>query len=167
MAEVEPTALAPSRIGSEKGRQHPKEQEEWAPVCEEGNTKPCIPEGEYTAFCKEAKKYPNPRFKRDDIRLVFSVCEGRFAGTQLPRYYSAETAHKIRSHYFREWTTANNGTPPTRGQRMPLKKFRGKLFRIRVTTVKTDAYQEQLPPSLCYSKVAAILELLQTNEALN
>ena len=113
MAEVEPTVLTPTRIGSEQRRQHPTEQEEWAPICEEENDKPCIPEREYAAFCKQAKKYPNPRFKREDVRLLFSICDGQFAGTQLPRYYCAETAHKIRAHYFREWTIANNGVPPT------------------------------------------------------
>src|SRR3970282_1341979 len=107
MAEVEPTVLTPTRIGSEQRRQHPTEQEEWAPICEEENDKPCIPEREYAAFCKQAKKYPNPRFKREDVRLLFSICDGQFAGTQLPRYYCAETAHKIRAHYFREWRIAN------------------------------------------------------------
>jgi len=49
---------------------------------------------------------------------------------------------------------------------MPYKKFTGKLFRVRVATVTTDAYQEKLPPVLQYSKTAAILELVQTNERI-
>jgi hypothetical protein len=83
------------------------------------------------------------------------------------RYFLAETAGKKRSNYNREWVIANQGIAPSRGDRMPYKKFTGKLFRIRVTTVCTDAYQEKLPPALQYSKVAAILELMQTNEKID
>ena len=83
------------------------------------------------------------------------------------RYFSAETAGKRRSDYCREWVIANQGIAPFRGDRMPCKKFTGKLFRVRVLTVCTDAYQEKLPPALQYSKVAAILELVQTNEKID
>ena len=44
------------------------------------------------------------------------------------RYFSAETAGKRRSDYCREWVIANQGIAPFRGDRMPCKKFTGKLF---------------------------------------
>jgi len=118
------------------------------------------------AFCNSALKYRNPRFKRDEIALQFTLCDCKWAGTKLRRYFSVETAGKKRSHYYREWVIANQGIAPSRGDRMPYKKFAGKLFRVRVATVCTDAYQEKLPPTLQYGKVAAILELMQTNEKI-
>lgn len=140
-----------------------KEEQSWAPVCDE-NPAPRVPEGEYLAFCRSAQKYRNPRFKREEITLQLALCDCEYAGTKLTRYFSAETAGKRRSNYYREWVIANQGFAPSRGDRMPYKKFTGKLFRVRVATVTTDAYQEKLPPALHYSKVAAILELVQTNE---
>ena len=98
--------------------------------------------------------------------MHLTLCECDSAGVTLPRYYSAGTAGKKRSNYNREWVIANQGIPPSRGDRMPYKKFTGKLFKVRVKTVSTDAYQEKLPPGLQYSKVAAILELVQTNEKI-
>jgi hypothetical protein len=146
--------------------QHPKREEQaWSPVCNQ-NPAPRVPEGEFLASCKTAHKYQNPRFKREEIVLEFVLCDCKCAGTTLCRYYSATTAGKPRSNYKREWVIANQGIAPLRGDRMPYKKFMGKLFRVRVNTVTTDAYQEKLPPSLQYSKVGAILELVQTNEQI-
>ena len=142
-----------------------KEEHSWAPVCAE-NPDPYVPEGEYLAFCRSAQKYRNPRFKREEIALQLTLCDCEYAGTKLTRYFSAQTAGKKRSNYYREWVIANQGIAPVRGDRMSYKKFTGKLFRVRVSTVTTDAYQEKLPPALHYSKVAAILELVQTNEKI-
>lgn len=142
-----------------------RDEQSWAPICDE-NPAPRVPEGEYLAFCKSAQKYRNPRFKREEIALQLTLCDRECAGAKLTRYFSAETAGKKRSNYYREWVIANQGVAPSRGDRMPYKKFTGKLFKVRVTTVTTDAYQEKLPPSVQYSKVAAILELVQTNEKI-
>lgn len=141
-------------------------EQDKGPICT-GDAKPCIPEGEYLAVCRAAVRYVNPRFKRDEIALRFTVWDGEHSGTKLVRYYSFARSGSHRSHYYREWVIANNGYAPQRGDRMSLKKFKGKLFRVRVATVKADAYQEQLPQAMYYSKVAAILELLQTNERPN
>jgi len=99
--------------------------------------------------------------------LAFSLVECKWQGTKLLRYYSAETAGARRSNYYREWVIANQGIVPSRGDRLPYKKFTQKLFKVRVVTVSSDAYQEKLPPTLQYSKVGAILELVQTNEKIN
>jgi hypothetical protein len=136
------------------------------PICT-ADPAPCVPHGEYLASCIGATRYRNPRFKRDEIALVFSLVECVWAGTKLSRYYSTETAGRKRSNYYREWVIANQGIAPSRGDRLPYKKFTKKLFKVRVATVCTDAYQEKLPPALQYSKVGAILELIQTNEKIN
>jgi hypothetical protein len=142
------------------------EKQTWDPICDESPA-PLVPDHEYLAFCKSAKKYRNPRFKRHEITLEFVLVDCESEGITLKRYFSAETAGKKRSNYKREWVIANRGIAPSRGDRMPYKKFTGKAFRIRVTTVRIDAYQEKLPPALQYSKVAAILELVQTNEKID
>lgn len=136
------------------------------PTCDR-DPAPWVPEGQYLAFCKTAHKYRNPRFKREEIAVQFVLCDCKWAGTTLTRYYSARTAGRPRSNYYREWVIANQGVPPSRGDRMPSRKFTRKLFNVRVSTVATDAYQEKLPPALQYSKVAAILELVQTNEKID
>ena len=140
---------------------HP--EEESGPVFT-GEERPCIPEGEYVAFCKRVARYRNPRFKREEFALHFAIWDGEHAGAELVRHFNGATSGSHRAQYPREWVIANQGCAPRRGDRMPLKKFKGKLFRVRVATVKTDAYQESLPPAMHYSKVGAILELLQTNE---
>jgi hypothetical protein len=144
------------------------------PVCAE-NPSPCVPEGTYLASCTSAQRYKNPRFKREEITLTLELCDLESSGTnsgvnvkgiKLKRYYAAETAGRRRSNYYREWTIANQGIAPLRGDRLPYRKFTRKLFRVVVETVRTDAYQQKLPPSLQYSKIAAILELVQTNEKI-
>ena len=139
---------------------------EWCPICTE-NPAPCVPEGGYEAVCTKATKYSNPRFKRDEIALTFKLSDGPYAGIELRRFYSAKTAGRRRSNYYREWIIANGGAAPSARQQMPYRKFKGKLFKIRVGTVLTDASQEKLPTSVQYSKVAAILELVLTNEDIN
>ena len=145
---------------------HQEQEAESTPVCDR-DPAPLVPDGEYPASCKSAKRYRNPRYKRDEIVLTFVLYECEKAGTEVMRYFAASTAGRPRSNYNREWVIANQGIPPSRGDRMPYKKFAGKLFRVRVSTVTTDAYQEKLPPALQYSKVAAILELVQTNEKID
>ena len=165
-SQSKPGAHAKTRPYSpQRSSTQEKNEASGAPTCEQ-DPAPRVPEGEYLASCKTAHKYQNPRFKREEIVLQFVLCDCKCAGTTLCRYYSATTAGKPRSNYKREWVIANQGIPPQRGDRMPYKKFMGKLFRVRVNTVTTDAYQEKLPPSLQYSKVGAILELVQTNEQI-
>jgi hypothetical protein len=135
------------------------------PICD-SDAAPCIREGEYLAFCHRAQRYRNPRFKREEIALGFRLCECEWQGTNLFRYFSAKTAGSKRSDYRRECVIANQGLAPSRGDRLPYTKFKGKLFRVRVVTVRTDAYQEKLPCALQYSKVGCILELVQTNEKI-
>jgi hypothetical protein len=156
----------PNIAGHSQATETHKTEDAGVPVCAQ-NPAPRVTAGEFLASCKTARKYQNPRFKREEIVLQFVLCDCKCAGTTLCRYYSAMTAGKPRSNYNREWVIANQGAPPLRGDRMPYKKFVGKLFGVRVNTVTTDAYQEKLPPSLQYSKVAAILELVQTNEQID
>jgi hypothetical protein len=136
------------------------------PVCDRDH-EPCVPEGDYSASCISAKRYRNRRFKRDEFALTFVVLMGLYAGTKVKRYYCSQTAGRQRSNYLREWVIANQGVAPTRGDRLPYNKFVGKVFKIRIVTVLMDAYQQELPAALQYSKVSAIVELVTTNEKIN
>jgi len=137
-------------------------QEDRAPVCLD-DPRPFIPEGEYEAFCSKASCYRHPRYKRDVIALVLRIFGGQFEGTRLERYYAGRRG----SAYYREWTIANGDVPPRRRDRLALRRFQGKLFKVRVATVRTAADGVDLPSGLRYSKVSAILELLTTNETFS
>jgi hypothetical protein len=144
----------------------PTNASESDPICDRDH-EPYVPEGDYSASCVGAKRYRNRRFKRDEFALTFVIADGSYAGAKVKRYYCSQTAGKQRSNYLREWVIANQGVAPTRGDRLPYKKFVGKVFKIRVVTVLTDAYQQELPTGLQYSKVGAIIELVTTNEKIN
>jgi hypothetical protein len=135
------------------------------PVCD-SDALPLIAEGEYEAVCVSACRYTHPAFKREVIELSFRVVLSDFESVKLKRYYNAAMAHKRGSDYFREWTIANQGNAPKRKDRMSWQRFRCKLFRVRVVTVKQSRRQLPLPCSLQYSKIAAVLELLATNDTL-
>src|SRR5262249_25249240 len=72
------------------------------------------------------------------------------------------------------WAIDNNGAPRSRNTRLSRKVFLGKLFRVRVTTVKPrhrimcpDGKVRQgnlLPEHLWYSKVECLLSLEVTNQ---
>jgi len=136
------------------------------PICAD-NPRPLIAEGEYEAFCHKAKRYFHPRFKREVISLFFDVVVNESAQTSLERYIYPQRRIGRGSLYYREWTLANNGNAPRRNDRMPIRKFEGKLYRVRVSTVKKACDQRDWPQSLQYSKIDAVLELLQTNEKLD
>ncbi len=101
-------------------------------------------------------------FKREVIALHFQIFDGLFVGTPLERYYPATKRVGRNSTFLREWTIANQDRPPLRQDRLPLSKFTGKLFLIRVETIERtwDGRRHSAP----YSTVAAILSLEVTNE---
>lgn len=134
------------------------------PICED-DPRPLIPEGTYDAVCSHARRHLHPGFKREVIKLDLQIWDGPYNGVILSRYFPSQSAGRRGSGFYREWTVANRGVPPRRRDRMALSKFKGKLFRVRVKTVERSWDGRTLPPSLFYSKVGEILELLQTNDA--
>ena len=145
--------------------QEPSQGEDWAPTAKE-NPRPLVPEAEYEAMCVRQGRTFHKLFKRGVLALTFEIFEGPQQGTQLQRFYALSKNAGRGSAYFQEWTLANNDVAPLRGDRLSPKKFHGKLFRVQVTTVRTGWHGRSLPESLKYSKVAAILGLLVTNESI-
>ena len=147
-----------SNISQRLGR-----SEKWVPICD-SDPRPLVPENEYTAGCTAARRFHHPIYKREVISLELMVLAEPYVGTRLERFYSATHRVGRNSVYLREWTIANGGRPPKRKDRMSLCKFEGKIFLVRVKTVKKAWDGNLHPEGLRYSKVAAILELLATNE---
>lgn len=131
------------------------------PVCAE-EPRPWVPDGEYQALCEKVNKFRHPIYKRDIVALHLRVCDGRHQGTRLERYYHWTPRVGRNSAFRREWTIAN-GAPPGRGEHLYPRKFRGKVFLVRTATVNRSWDGGRHGPA-AYSKVAAILDLLVTNE---
>ncbi len=141
----------------------PKLEDEDGPICAD-DPRPHVPDGEYDVECVEAKSHRYPLFKREAVILTMAIVDGPHAGVMLERFYNVPGGIKRGSNFYREWTLANQGTPPRRREKLALKKFKHKLFRVEVTTVKTDRDGHPLPVSLRYSRVSRIIDLLVTNE---
>ncbi len=154
------------------GQQH----DEWAPTCAD-DPRPLIPSGDYLCFCTGGKKFYHPMFKREVAVLHFQPIDGPFVGTPLERFFAVSKRfdRKLKrmreyvgrnSIYLREWTIANQDQPPRRRDRMPLSKFFGKVFLVRVETIEKAWDGRVHPASLRYSKVSAILSLEVTDEPI-
>lgn len=149
-------------IGS--GRSAPEaSDQDWGPVAAD-DARALIPDGEYTVICTGARRTWYPMFRREAIVLSAKVFDGPNTGTVLERYFPAGEKIGRGSNYYREWVIANQGIAPRRRERMPMKKFVGKLFRAQLATVVTGRDGAQLTGA-SYSKIARIIELLVTNEA--
>ncbi len=152
----------------------PTKRSEWAPLYE-NDPRPLIPEGEYLCLCTGGKKFYHPMFKRPVAVLRFQPIDTPFVGTPLERFFSIGQRRDPKSKrlrefvgrnsiYLREWVICNQGRPPHRRERMPLSKFFGKVFLVRVRTIERTWDGLEHPASLRYSTVCAILSLEATNE---
>ena len=155
----------------------PTERGDWSPVFD-SDPRPLIPEGDYLCLCTGGKKFYNPMFKREVAVLHFQPIDGVFVGTPLERFFSVNKRRdpetkRMREYpvgrnsiYLREWTIANQDRPPRRRDRLPLSKFFGKVFSVRVETIAQAWDGRFHPSSLRYSKVASVLSLETTNEPI-
>jgi len=125
----------------------------------------CIPPGDYLVAVVGARKAYYSFYKRSGVVLECKIQDGDFTGAILERYFTVPEGGKIGrgSDYYAEWCLANGGELPRRRERLPPKKFRGKLFRAAVVTVATDRNGQSRPR---YSKIARFLELVVSNESL-
>ncbi len=136
--------------------------DDWGPTCRE-QVPVLIAPGEYVARCVHAERYVHPQFKRLIGCLHLVVVEGVARGATLKRFYALANEISPNSAYAREWVIANGGKKPRRSDRLPLRLFEDKMFRIEVQTVIFDRTGEALDDHLQYSKVARILGLLSTD----
>jgi hypothetical protein len=139
--------------------------DDWAPTALD-DARPLVPPGEYMALCYRTKVVYHRAFKRRLILADFQIADGEFQGTHLQRFYTAVELVERGSSYYKEWTVANGGVAPRRRDRMAPRKLAGKVFKVEVRTVEKGWDGRALPEALRYSKVAALTELVTTNEAI-
>ena len=103
-----------------------------------------IEPGVYFGYCKWAKRYQYPRFRRWTCLLRFDVLSDDLLQVlaRVPWWMSLgkrEKPHAGRgSRYFREWVRAN-GRPPTRGDRLSPKVFTRRMARVEIADTKSEA----------------------------
>jgi hypothetical protein len=80
-----------------------------------------------------------------------------FGSCQLPPEGKDPKSYP-QSKFYDWWTIANEGKP-LGGERMPLKRFLGSLFQVRLHTVAKDSKQKLKPKELHYTIVEDIIGL--------
>jgi hypothetical protein len=133
-----------------------------------------VPDGEYLALCTHVHHDKHSRNYGERVYLDFQIYLGEFAGKTV-RMFLRPSVYPT-SNFYRAWAIAHGGPPRSRNTKMSTHVFKGKLFRLFTTTVKPkhrmageDGKQRPgpfLPESFWYSKVACLLSLEATNEAL-
>jgi hypothetical protein len=117
---------------------------------------PRIEPGEYSAYCRWAKKYRDPGFHRWTCLLLFDVLADDLLTViatvpcWLPLGSSENARASLRGKYMKEWVRAN-GAPPKRGDRLSPVVFVRRIARVKVGD--TDPQKSPVP----YSVVRKIL----------
>jgi hypothetical protein len=112
-----------------------------------------IEPGIYPAYCRWAKHYRDPGFKRWTCLLRFDLLSDDLMGVlaRVPFWMNLgerERPHAgRRSHYFKEWIRAN-ARPPARRDRLSPTVFTRRMARVEIGDTKGEAP---------YSKVLKIL----------
>jgi hypothetical protein len=103
-----------------------------------------IEPGVYPAYCRWAKHYRDPGFKRWTCLLRFDVLSDDLIRVvaRVPFWMNLGEREKPhagrRKRYFREWVRAN-GEPPARSDRLSPKVFTARMTRIEIGDTKGDA----------------------------
>jgi len=106
------------------------------------NEYPLIEQGSYPAYCKTAKWYWEPGYKRWTCLLLFDVLAANLVDTlgRIPLWFNGGAGVKpktsLRSLYLPAWVMANAG-PPVRNDRLSPKVFVARMARVIVGTSKS------------------------------
>ncbi len=130
-----------------------------------GDARPLIPEGQYVAACTDAEIVELFKFGRSrKLFLHFEVNEGMHKGTSLflPMTAPEKTGKVgVGSKLYASYLIANGGRPPGRRDRLAIKVFKHRLFRVRVRTVRPRFENGTPKPArFHYSVIAELLERL-------
>src|SRR5574337_259617 len=128
----------------------------------DGDARPVLPEGEYEAVCTGAEIVELYKFGRSrKLFLHFQVYGGKHAGVRLFLPMTAPAkGDKIGrgSKLYANYLIAN-GHPPGRRDRVSLKVFKARLFRVKVKTVCPTFENGRLKPErFHYSIISELLE---------
>ena len=130
-----------------------------------GDARPLIPEGVYEAVCTGAEFVELYKFgKSRKLFLHFEVYSGEHRGATLFLPMVAPSPRgkvPVASKLYANYLVANGGCPPGRRDRLSLKVFKRRLFRVGVTNVKPK-FQDGTPKpaQFHYSIVAELKEPL-------
>jgi hypothetical protein len=171
---VRPTDLEPPEAEPSHGR-HLRAVSEEEILISAPDLPPVIPEGVYEAAGGRARRYVAFRVQKlaVDFRVIVpdtGAPNGSHTVT-LTRHYNLtpdsgngarrRVKARLGSAFLREWILTSGRRPP-RSDQLSARIFEGKLFKVRVATVKHDSRQRPLPEEARYSVVAQILEVLTT-----
>ena len=135
------------------------------PVDEE--SAPFIPEGEYRFKFEGYRTFLFSKSPR--LEFQFSVVDfGPYFGTRLSRFYCVEKLtgkhgkngkciHKKKGDFLIEFYELFPDQPKRPRSRVPVEPFRNVLIIGKVTTVKQNSLQKQVPEQLWYSKIAKLV----------
>jgi hypothetical protein len=125
---------------------------------------PRIKPGDYPAFCKRARWYWEPGFKRWTCILFFDVLTEGLQDTlgTIPMWFNGGAGERPRAGrrtlYFSAWVMANGG-PPVRKDRLSASVFARRMARVRVA----DTSRGPAP----YSVVREIIAWSTGGQAVN
>jgi hypothetical protein len=103
-----------------------------------------IEPGVYSAYCRSAKHYCDPEFKRWTCLLRFDVLSDDHMQVlaRVPMWLNLGEDEKPhagrRSKYFKEWVRAS-GHPPMRRDRLSPEVFARRMSRVEVADTKGEA----------------------------
>jgi hypothetical protein len=125
---------------------------------------PLISGGVYRARCLKYEIFVNYRFPENTkLHLHMEILDGNESTEEtiiLTRFLNYSRKPGRGSDYYSEWVIANNGNPPKRGDRMHPKVFEGKVFEVKVRSVKIDRDHDALLKSLRYSVIGKIVRMV-------
>ncbi len=112
---------------------------------------PRIAPGEYRAYCRWARRYRDPAFRRWTCLLRWDVLTDDLLTViaSVPCWLSLGSRERPwasrRGNYLREWVRANGG-PPIRGDRLSPRVFTRRMARVEVGD--TDPEKSPVPYSV-------------------
>ena len=112
---------------------------------------PLIQSREYPAYCRWAKRYRDPAFRRWTCLLRWDVLTDDLFTViaTVPQWLPLGDGEKPRASrrgkYLKEWVRANGG-PPKRGDRLSSRVFTGRMARVEVGD--TDPEKSPVPYSV-------------------
>jgi len=126
------------------------------PVCDE-EPYPRYKPGEYLVRCLGGVIYRDPRFKSHKCRLDFQLLDEPVEVSAFFHLGCKEQPVAGRgSEYRRVWVIAN-GSQPRKRQRLSLRVFKDKIFRVRIDDTRKRHDGRAHPEAEVYSTVKEIL----------
>ncbi len=131
---------------------------------------PFIPPGEYEATYKTHalfKMYGGAHKLRvfftvtdDDDRNAFGLSVPWFSNITITSMKNHSWTAGKRTKFMETFCSLFHEYNPRRQKRIPMDKFKGKAFRIKVVTVNRNRNKDERPESLHYSKVLELRNVL-------